>query len=222
MLEIVFLTLKLAFVSTVILLIFGTPLAYWLARSPVWWREIIGAIVTLPLVLPATVIGFYLLVFLAPNSPAGEVLGNLFGHPLPFHFEGLVLGSVIYSLPFVVQPIRIAFEAMGELPLEAAATLRSSPLNAFFTVALPLARSGLITGGVLGFAHTIGEFGVVLMIGGSIPGETRVLSIAIYEAVENLEWSKAHIMAGGMLGFSFAVILLMMLLNKTMDRSRNA
>jgi molybdate transport system permease protein len=219
MLEPVFLTLKLATVSTLVLLIIGTPIAWWLARSQWAGKEAIGAIVALPLVLPPTVLGFYLLLLLSPNSTVGATLTNLFGHSLPFTFTGLVVGSVIYSLPFVVQPVRNAFEAIGNKPLEAAATLRASPLDTFFNVALPLARPGLLTGAVLGFAHTVGEFGVVLMIGGNIPGETKVLSIAIYDHVEALEWTEAHILAGGMLAFSFLVITVMMVTEKRM-RSR--
>jgi molybdate transport system permease protein len=212
--EPVVLTLKLATVSTLVLLLIGTPLAWWLARSRACWKEAVGAVVALPLVLPPTVLGFYLLVALSPSSPLGQAATSLFGHSLPFTFAGLVVGSVIYSLPFVVQPVRNAFEAIGDKPLEAAATLRASPLDAFFTVALPLARPGLLTGTVLGFAHTVGEFGVVLMIGGNIPGETKVLSVAIYDHVEALEWGQAHILAGGMLVFSFLVILTMMVAEK--------
>ncbi|OSM02239.1 putative molybdate ABC transporter inner membrane subunit [Magnetofaba australis IT-1] len=183
------------------------------------WKEAVGAVVSLPLVLPPTVLGFYLLVALGPDSPIGKLAVNLFGQSLPFTFEGLVVGSVIYSLPFVVQPVRNAFEAMGDRPLEVAATLRASPWDSFFSVALPLARPGLLTGAVLGFAHTVGEFGVVLMIGGNIPGETKVLSVAIYDYVETLEWDKAHVLAAGMLAFSFLVILATMTIEKRL-RSR--
>ncbi|MEZ5840247.1 MAG: molybdate ABC transporter permease subunit [Hyphomicrobiales bacterium] len=207
MAEAIFLTLKLALLTTVLLLLLGTPLAWWLARSRAFWKEIVGAVVALPLVLPPTVLGFYLLLLLGPQSPVGRFAAAIFGHTLPFTFAGLVVASVIYSMPFVVQPVRNAFEAIGERPLEAAATLRASPLDAFFTVALPLARPGLVTGAVLGFAHTVGEFGVVLMIGGNIPGETKVLSVAIYDYVETLQWDKAHILAGGMVAFAFIVIL---------------
>jgi molybdate transport system permease protein len=214
MLEATVITLKLAFVTTLILLLIGAPLAFWLARSKSWWKEIIGAIVALPLVLPPTVLGFYLLLALAPASPPGAFLKALFGHAMPFSFAGLVIGSVIYSLPFMVQPLRAGFEAMGSRPLEAAATLGASPLDAFFTVALPLARSSLLAGSVLSFAHTMGEFGVVLMIGGNIEGRTRVLSVAIYDHVEALEWSEAHLLSGGLLLFSFIVILLMNALEK--------
>lgn len=212
--EATWLTARLATVTTLILLLLGTPLAWWLARSPARWKEIVGTLVALPLVLPPTVLGFYLLLLLSPQHPLGQSLTWLFGQPLPFSFSGLVIGSVFYSLPFVVQPIRNAFEAIGEGPLEAAATLRSSPLDRFFSVALPLARPGLLTGAVLGFAHTVGEFGVVLMLGGNIPGETKVLSVAIYDYVEMLEWQKAHVLAGGMLFFSFVVILTMTLLER--------
>ncbi len=220
MIEPIFLTLKLAGLTTLILMILGTPLAWWLARSQAWWKEAIGAIVALPLVLPPTVLGFYLLIALGPNSPLGQLAISIFGHSLPFSFTGLVIGSVIYSLPFVVQPVRNAFEAMGHKPLEAAATLRASPLDSFFNVALPLARPGLLTGAVLGFAHTVGEFGVVLMIGGNIPGKTKVLSIAIYDHVESLEWTQAHILSAGMLVFSFCVILIMMVSEKRMRKGR--
>lgn len=199
------LTLELAAVTTLVLLVIGTPLAWWLARSRSLGSDVVGTLVALPLVLPPTVLGFYLLIAL---GPAG--LGGLAGvRSLAFSFPGLVAGSVVYSLPFVVQPIRNAFEAMGERPLEVAATLRASPLDRFFTVAVPLARSGFLTGAVLGFAHTVGEFGVVLMIGGNIPGETRVLSIAIFDYVEQLRYREAHLVAGGMLVFSFLVILAM-------------
>ncbi len=212
----ILLTLKLAVVVTIVLMIVGTPIAWWLARSKAWWKEAIGAVVALPLVLPPSVLGFYLLIALGKESPLGKAAEALFGQTLPFTFEGLVIASVIYSLPFVVQPIRNAFEAFGQKPLEAAATLRASPLDTLFSVALPLARPGLLTGAVLGFAHTVGEFGVVLMIGGNIPGETKVLSVAIYDYVETLEWGKAHILSAGMLAFSFVVILLMMLIEKRM------
>ncbi|WP_319532260.1 molybdate ABC transporter permease subunit [uncultured Cohaesibacter sp.] len=208
MLEAITLTLKLAVTVTLLLLLVGTPIAWWLARSRSWWKEAIGAVVALPLVLPPTVLGFYLLLALGPNSLLGRSIAAVFGQTLPFTFAGLVVASVIYSLPFMVQPIRNAFEAIGERPLEVAATLRASPLDRFFSVVLPLARPGLITGTILSFAHTVGEFGVVLMIGGNIPGETKVLSVAIYDYVETLEWTKAHILAAGMLVFSFLVIFL--------------
>ncbi|MBC6717844.1 MULTISPECIES: molybdate ABC transporter permease subunit [Aurantimonas] len=206
----ILLTIQLAAATTLILLVLGTPLAWWLARSTARWKEIVGTLVALPLVLPPTVLGFYLLIALGP-----EGLGGLLGlRTLAFSFEGLVIGSVIYSMPFVVQPIRNAFEAIGDRPLEVAATLRASPLDRFRTIALPLALPGFLTGAVLGFAHTVGEFGVVLMIGGSIPGETKVLSVAIYDYVETLRWAEAHILAGGMLVFSFLVILAMTLFGR--------
>ncbi len=212
------LTLELAASTTVLLLIMGTPIAWWLARSRARWKEAVAAVVALPLVLPPTVLGFYLLIFLGPNGPGGA-LASLWGaRTLAFTFEGLVIGSVIYSMPFVVQPIRNAFEAFGERPLEVAATLRASPWDAFFSVALPLARPGLLTGAVLGFAHTVGEFGVVLMIGGNIPGKTKVLSVAIFDYVETLQWTPAHILSAGMLIFAFVVILTMMLLEKNLRR----
>ena len=214
------LTLELATVTTVLLLLIGTPLAWWLARTRGWWGEAVAAVVALPLVLPPTVLGFYLLIALGPNGPGGWIAGLAGGTTLAFTFEGLVIGSVIYSMPFVVQPIRNAFAAIGERPLEVAATLRASPWNAFWTVALPLARPGLIAGAVLGFAHTVGEFGVVLMIGGNIEGETRVLSVAIFDLVETLRWREAHILSGGLLVFAFAVIFATMLIERRAARAR--
>lgn len=216
--ETIWLTLKLAGVTTAVLLVVGTPIAWWLARSDAWWKEAVATVVALPLVLPPTVLGFYLLLMLGPLGPGGWIAQLFGGRSLAFTFEGLVIGSVAYSMPFVVQPIRNAFEAFGERPLEVAATLRASPLDAFLTVALPLARPGVLTGAILGFAHTVGEFGVVLMIGGNIPGETKVLSVAIYEHVEALEWEKAHALAGGLLAFSFLVILLTLVLERQMKR----
>ena len=212
------LTLELAAISTVALLFVGTPIAWWLARSKARWKEAVAAVVALPLVLPPTVMGFYLLIALGPNGPGGWLAGLFGGRSLAFTFESLVIGSVFYSMPFVVQPIRNAFEAFGDRPLEVAATLRASPWDAFWSVAVPLARPGFLTGAVLGFAHTVGEFGVVLMIGGNIPGETKVLSVAIYDYVETLQWTQAHILAGGMLVFSFAVILAMMTIEKRIGR----
>jgi len=208
------LTLALASLTTLVLLILGTPIAWWLARSKSPWKEIVATLVALPLVLPPTVLGFYLLIALGPNGPGGWIASLFGGRSLAFRFEGLVTGSVLYSMPFVVQPIRNAFEAFGERPLEVAATLRASPWDAFWSVAVPLARPGFLTGAVLGFAHTVGEFGVVLMIGGNIPGETKVLSIAIYDYVETLQWMQAHLLAGGMLAFSFVVILATFLLER--------
>jgi len=213
------LTLALASLTTLVLLILGTPIAWWLARSKSPWKEIVATLVALPLVLPPTVLGFYLLIALGPNGPGGWIAGLFGGRSLAFRFEGLVTGSVLYSMPFVVQPIRNAFEAFGERPLEVAATLRASPWDAFWSVAVPLARPGFLTGAVLGFAHTVGEFGVVLMIGGNIPGETKVLSIAIYDYVETLQWSQAHLLAGGMLAFSFIVILATFLLERRFGRA---
>jgi molybdate transport system permease protein len=203
----VWLTLRLAAVTTVLLLIVGTPLAWWLARTQSRLRGPVGAIVALPIVLPPTVIGFYLLVAMGPSGPVGAATQALGLGILPFTFAGLVVGSVFYSLPFVVQPLQTAFEAVGERPIEAAATLRAGPLDRFFTIVLPLARQGFLSATVLGFAHTVGEFGVVLMIGGNIPGATRVLSVALYDHVEALDYASAHWLAGGMLLFSFLVLL---------------
>jgi len=210
------LTLELAGVTTVFLLLLGTPIAWWLARTRFRFKEAVAALVALPLVLPPTVLGFYLLIALGPDGPGGFV-ARLFGErSLAFSFPGLVIGSILYSLPFTVQPIRGAFEAVGDRPLEAAATLRASPWDAFWTVAVPLARPGLIAGGVLGFAHTVGEFGVILMIGGNIPGATRVLSIAIYDHVELMEWGTAHLLSGSLLVFSFVVVAVTLSLQKKM------
>jgi len=212
------LTIELASLTTVILLILGTPLAWWLARSKSWWTEIIAAIVALPLVLPPTVLGFYLLVMLGPGGPGGLIASLWRGRTLAFTFGGLVAASVLYAMPFVVQPIRNAFAALGDRPLEVAATLRASPSRAFWTVAVPLARPGFLTGAVLGFAHTIGEFGLVLMIGGNIPGRTKVLSIAIFDYVEASRWREASILAGLMVFFAFTVILAMTLIDKRTAR----
>jgi molybdate transport system permease protein len=203
----VWLTLQLASLTTLLLLVLATPLAWWLARTPSRWRAPIGAVVALPLVLPPTVLGFYLLVTLGPNGPGGQLTQWLGLGTLPFTFAGLLLGSLIYSLPFAVQPIQHAFEAMGPRPWEVAATLRARPLDAFFTVALPLARPGFVTAAILTFAHTVGEFGMVLMMGGNIPGQTRVVSTQIYGHVEALEYAQAHWLAGGMVVFSFVVLL---------------
>jgi molybdate transport system permease protein len=203
----VWLTLQLASLTTLLLLVLATPLAWWLARTPSRWRAPIGAVVALPLVLPPTVLGFYLLVTLGPNGPGGQFTQWLGLGTLPFTFAGLLLGSLIYSLPFAVQPIQHAFEAMGPRPWEVAATLRARPLDAFFTVALPLARPGFVTAAILTFAHTVGEFGMVLMMGGNIPGQTRVVSTQIYGHVEALEYAQAHWLAGGMVVFSFVVLL---------------
>ncbi len=203
----VWLTLKLATVVTVILLIVGTPMAWWLARTRCRIKALMGAVVALPLVLPPTVLGFYLLIFLGPHGPVGQFTQSLGWGVLPFTFAGLVVASVLYSMPFVVQPLQQAFEAIGPRPLEVAATLRASPWDAFFTVVLPLAKPGFITAAILGFAHTVGEFGVVLMIGGNIPEKTRVVSVQIYDHVEAMEYAEAHVLAGGMLLFSFLVLL---------------
>jgi molybdate transport system permease protein len=201
------LTLELATVTTVLLLLIGTPIAWWLARTRSFWKGPVGAVVALPLVLPPTVIGFYLLVAMGPNGPVGHLTQSLGLGTLPFTFWGLVVASVFYSLPFVVQPVQNAIEALGERPLEVAATLRASPLDTFFSVVLPLARPGYLTATILGFAHTVGEFGVVLMIGGNIPGATRVVSVQIYDHVEALEYAEAHWLSAGMLVFSFLVLL---------------
>jgi len=201
------LTLELATVVTLLLLAVGTPIAWWLARTRSRLRHAVGAVVALPLVLPPTVIGFYLLLVLGPNGPVGKLTEALGIGLLPFSFGGLVLASVCYSLPFVVQPLQNAFEAIGPRPLEVAATLRASPWDTFWSVVVPLARPGFLSGAVLGFAHTVGEFGVVLMIGGNIPDRTRVVSVQIYDHVEALEYAQAHWLAGGMLAFSFIVLL---------------
>jgi molybdate transport system permease protein len=203
----IWLTLKLASLTTVILLVVGTPIALWLARTRSWLKGPIGAVVALPLVLPPTVIGFYLLLLLGPNGAVGQLTQRLGLGTLTFSFTGLVIGSVLYSLPFVVQPLQNAFAAIGPRPLEVAATLRAGPWDTFFSVILPLARPGFITGAILGFAHTVGEFGVVLMIGGNIPDKTRVVSTQIYNHVESMEYAQAHWLAGAMLVFSFLVLL---------------
>ena len=214
----VWLTLRLAAVVTALLLILGTPLAWWLARTRSPLKGTIAAVVALPLVLPPTVLGFYLLVALGPHGPVGRLTEALGVGLLPFTFPGLVVGSLIYSLPFVVQPVQNAFEAIGERPLEAAATLRASPWDTLWSVALPLARPGLVSGAILGFAHTVGEFGVVLMIGGNIPDKTRVVSVQIYDHVEALEYAQAHWLAGGMVLFSFVVLLALYTLNRPRNR----
>ena len=201
------LTLKLATVVTLLLLLIGTPIAWWLARTRSRCKGVIGAIVALPLVLPPTVLGFYLLVAMGPNGPVGHLTQSLGIGLLPFSFSGLVIASVFYSLPFAVQPLQNAFEAIGKRPLEVAATLRAGPLDAFFFVVLPLAKPGIISAAILSFTHTVGEFGVVLMIGGNIPDKTRVVSVQIYDHVEALEYAQAHWLAGGMLAFSFLVLL---------------
>ncbi|WP_447759980.1 molybdate ABC transporter permease subunit [Pseudomonas moraviensis] len=211
----IWLTLKLASLTTVILLVIGTPIALWLSRTSSWLRGPIGAIVALPLVLPPTVIGFYLLLALGPHGFLGQLTQWLGLGTLTFSFTGLVIGSAIYSLPFVVQPLQNAFSAIGTRPLEVAATLRANPWDTFFSVILPLARPGFITAAILGFAHTVGEFGVVLMIGGNIPDKTRVVSVQIYDHVEALEYAQAHWLSGAMLVFSFLVLLALYSSRKT-------
>lgn len=206
-LQALWLTARLAGVVTVILLLIGTPIAWWLARTASWWKGPLGAIVAMPLVLPPSVLGFYLLLAMGPNGPVGQLTQALGLGLLPFSFWGLVIASVVYSLPFMVQPLQTAFEAVGDRPLEVAASLRASPLDAFFTVAVPLAAPGFLTASILTFAHTVGEFGVVLMIGGNLPGVTRVASVQIYDHVEALEYLQAHRLAAVMLIFSFLVLL---------------
>lgn len=210
----IWLTLKLASVVTILLLLLGTPLAWWLAHTRSRWRAPLSALVAMPLVLPPTVIGFYLLLLLGPQGPVGKLSTALGLELLPFSFGGLVLASLVYSLPFVVQPLRNAFESIGARPLEVAATLGAGPLDRFFSVALPLARPGILTAAVLGFAHTVGEFGVVLMIGGNIPGRTQVVSTQIYGHVEALEYGAAHLLAATMVLFSFVVLLVLAALNR--------
>ena len=211
----IWLTLKLASLTTVILLIVGTPIALWLAHTRSWLKSPVGAVVALPLVLPPTVIGFYLLLLLGPNGALGQFTQSIGLGTLTFSFTGLVIGSVLYSMPFVVQPLQNAFVAIGPRPLEVAATLRASPWDTFFSVVLPLARPGFITGAILGFAHTVGEFGVVLMIGGNIPQKTRVVSTQIYNHVESMEYAQAHWLAAAMLVFSFLVLLALYSSGKT-------
>lgn len=203
------LTLELASLTTVLLLLIGMPIAWWLARTDSFWKRPISAVVTLPMVLPPTVLGFYLLVLMGPEGLLGQLTQALGIGLLPFTFSGLVVASIFYSLPFSVQPLQQAFESIGERPLEVAATLRASPLDTFFSVVLPLARPGIITAAIMSFAHTIGEFGVVLMIGGNIPNKTRVISVQIYDHVEALEFVQGHWLAGGLLVFSFFVLLVL-------------
>lgn len=211
----IWLTLRLAGLTTLLLLIIGTPIAWWLARTRSWWKGPVGAVVALPLVLPPTVLGFYLLLAMGPNGPVGQFTQSLGLGVLPFTFWGLVVASVFYSMPFVVQPIQNAIEALGERPLEVAATLRASPWDTFWSVVLPQARPGFLTASILGFAHTVGEFGVVLMIGGNIPGETRVVSVQIYDHVEAMEYAEAHWLAVTMVIFAFLVLLALYTLNPT-------
>lgn len=217
-LQAIWLTIELATFTTILLLLLATPLAWWLARTGSSWRAPVSALVTLPLVLPPTVLGFYLMVAMGPAGPLGQLTQALGWGALSFTFTGLLIGSIVFSLPFAVQPMQHAFEAMGRRPMEVAATLRASPLDAFFTVALPQARGSLLTAAILSFAHTVGEFGVVLMIGGNIPGQTRVVSILMYGQVEAMEYAEAHWLAGGMLVFSFVVLLALALLRRGPSR----
>ncbi len=212
------LTFQLATATTILLLLLATPLAWWLSQSQSKWRAPIGALVTLPLVLPPSVLGFYLLVAMGPNGPLGQFTQSLGWGVLSFTFTGLLIGSIIFSLPFAVQPIQHAFESIGPRPMEVAATLRAKPIDAFFAVALPLAKPGLITAAILSFAHTVGEFGVVLMIGGNIPDKTRVVSTQIYGHVEAMEYAQAHVLAAGMVVFSFIVLLALSLMRKRTSR----
>ncbi len=214
------LTLQLATLTSLLLLLLATPLAWWLSQTTSRWRTLVAAAAMMPLVLPPTVLGFYLLVLLGPQGWVGQLTQTLGLGVLSFSFTGLVIGSLVFSLPFAVQPIQHAFEAMGPRPMEVAATLRASPLDAFFSVALPMARPGLLTAFVLSFAHTVGEFGVVLMIGGNIPGQTRVVSTQIYGHVEAMEYAQAHWLAGGMVAFSFVVLLALMRLQRRPGRGR--
>lgn len=213
------LTFKIASLSTTLMLLLGTPLAWWLVRTPSKWKGICNALVAMPLVLPPTVLGFYLLILMGPNGVVGKITENLGLGTLPFTFGGLVIASVLYSMPFVVQPLQTSFSAIGRQPLEAAATLRASPLDTFFSIVLPLAKPGFLTATILGFAHTVGEFGVVLMVGGNIPGKTRVVSVQIYNHVEALEYPQAHWLAGGLLVFSFTVLLILYSVLKTQPSS---
>ena len=214
-------TMKLASLTTVILILVGTPIAWWLSQTRFKFKAVVEAIIALPLILPPTVLGFYLLMTLGTNGPVGNFLESLGGSSIAFTFTGLVFGSVIYSLPFVVQPLQNSFGSIGKQSMEVAATLGASKLDRFFTVAVPLARSGFITAGVLGFAHTVGEFGVVLMIGGNIPGETGVLSIAIYDHVEAMEYGQAHVLAGGLLVLSFVMLLVVYIFNRRFSIMRS-
>ena len=207
-------TIKLAIVSTSILILIGTPIAWWLSQTKFKFKAVFEAIIALPLILPPTVLGFYLLITLGTNGPIGKLLESFGGSSIAFTFTGLVIGSVIYSMPFVVQPLQNSFSSVGRRPLEVAATLGASKIDRFFSVVVPLARSGFITAAVLGFAHTVGEFGVVLMIGGNIPGETGVVSIAIYDHVEAMEYGQAHWLAGGLLATSFLMLLFVYIINR--------
>ena len=220
MIETLFLTAKLATLTTLLLLVIATPLAWWLARARGWGKEIVAAVTALPIVLPPTVLGFYLLIALGPSDPLIQLLAPFGVRTLAFSFTGLLIGSVIYSLPFAVQPIRNAFAAIGDRPLEAAATLRASPLDAFFSIALPLARPGLLTAAILVFAHTVGEFGVVLMIGGAIPGKTKVVSIEVFQLVDAMQWSQAYSLSAALVAFAFAVMLFTFLMERRFGRLR--
>ena len=215
----IILTLKLAAITTIILLLIGTPVAWWLARSQAWWKGIVSAIVMLPIVLPPTVIGFYLLLAMGSQGWIGHITQALGLGLLPFTFAGLVIASVFYSLPFVVQPLQNAFESIGQRPLEVAATLRASPFDTFFSVILPLTKPAYLTASVLAFAHTMGEFGIVLMVGGNIPDKTRVVSVQIYEHVEAIEYSQAHWLSAAMLAFSFLMLLALYALNNKGKRT---
>lgn len=214
-LDTLLLTVKVAGIATALMLLIGTPLAWWLARTGSGWKGVVNTLVALPLVLPPSVLGFYLLVLMGPAGPVGKLTTWLGLGTLPFTFGGLIVSSVLYSLPFVVQPLQASFAGIGRLPLEAAATLRASPLDSFFSVVLPLAKPGFLTATILGFAHTVGEFGVVLMVGGNIPDKTRLVSVQIYNHVEALEYSEAHWLAGGLLLFSFAVLMILYTVLKT-------
>lgn len=214
MAQVIWTTIALASVTTLILLVIAAPLGWWLARGGGWWREAVAALTALPVVLPPTVLGFYVLIALGPASPLMALLQPFGVRTLAFTFSGLVIGSVLYSLPFAVQPIRNAFAAMGERPLEVASTLRASPLDAFFNVAAPIAAPGFLTAAVLVFAHTIGEFGVVLMIGGAIPGKTEVLSIRIFQDVEALNFADAHRLSAALVVFAFLVLFSLFLLQR--------
>jgi len=210
----VWLTIRLAAISVAILLVLGTPIAWWLARTRSWARVLVEAGSALPLVVPPTVLGFYLLLVLGPRGPIGGPFTAVTGQTLTFSFAGLVLASIVYSLPFVIQPLQAAFESIGRGPVEAAATLGASPLDAFLTVVCPMAARGYLTAAVLGFAHTLGEFGIVLMVGGSIPGKTKVVSIAIYQHVETLEYAEAHLLSAGLLVFSFVTLSIVYAVNR--------